>query len=134
MRLKLFAGITFCVIIFAHCDEPAQVTPGDVMEEAGFTGRWKQTAEIYSIGGPPIIRYLADTAGRYLQFNADSTIETNMQAFATFRRYSHLKDSSLLFTANDQSTKNYSYRQGGDSLDIYFRCIEACGVRLKRAR
>jgi hypothetical protein len=100
------------------------------MEEPGFTGRWKQTAEIYSIGGPPIVRYLPDTATRYLQFNADSTIETNIQALLSFRRYSHPKDSSLVFTANNQSTKNYRYIKGGDSLDIYFQCIEACGLRL----
>ena len=133
MRFHLFIFIIFSFLTFPGCDRPLSVL--DMNSEAGIIGRWKQTAEMYSIGdGTVHTRVLDDTVYRYLQFNADNAIETNMEAFLPYKEYRLEKDSSVLFISKNQSLSKYRYIKAGDSLDIYLQCIEACGVRLKRER
>jgi hypothetical protein len=135
MHLRSLAILLFTMLLFPHCDEPVKLNATGTSEESGLTGRWKQIADLYSIGDATVhARYFTDTVYKFLQFNTDSSIETNMQAFLAFKRYSLQEDSSLLFIPGDPSMSRYSYLRSGDSLDIYLRCIEACGVRLVKDR
>jgi hypothetical protein len=103
-------------------------TLGEEEEGNKLTGSWKQVVNFFSIGDATVHRQpLADTAYQFLQFNKDSTFESNISSLAAYKSYSVLNDSSIRFSGENVQPVVNQYELSGDTLHLFMQCIEACG-------
>ena len=137
-RWILLLFLFYAVVIPQQCstsektDQAKQLRVGIDTNSAlpGFTGRWKHVADFYSIGDASIHWRDVDSSGHYLQFNSDSTIESNIPFFTRFNHYSIAGESTLRFDSSSLKQSIHHYQLKNTGLEISLQCIEACGLRL----
>jgi hypothetical protein len=129
MRFLLFSVLLICLLLFQRCESYPPLSAMDEEEQGSkLNGSWKQVVSFFSIGDATIHRQpLADTAYQYVQFNKDSTVETNISLLSPYKKYSVLNDSVIQFSGVNVQPVTNQYELSGDTLHLFMTCIEACG-------